>query len=50
MEPNNVRCHRPNLNGNPPAPIIFCRNVDSIPTRLQGTDTLDRSGIAGKEV
>jgi hypothetical protein len=50
MEPNDVRCYRPDLNGNPPAPVIFRRNVDSIPTRLQVTDALDRSGIAGKEV
>jgi hypothetical protein len=50
MEPNDVRRHRPDLNGNPPAPVIFRRNVDSLPARLQGTDTLDRSGIAGKEV
>jgi hypothetical protein len=50
MQPNDVRCHRPDLNGNPPAAVIFCRNLNSIPTRLQRADALDRSGIAGKEV
>jgi hypothetical protein len=50
MEPHYVPCHRPDLNGNAPAPVIFCRNVDSIPTRLQGAHALDRSRIAGKEV
>jgi len=50
MDAHDVRRHRSDLNGNPPAPVIFCRNVDSISTRLKAPYTLDRSRIAGKEV